>query len=276
MINKELVQFLQHQDKSLELNKELSTYQTNFPLMLVPDGFNMKNLESYMPNRSSYRFNFDTKSIDDFVAYAEEFDQEGAKCFVDPDDISAKIVFDIGTEEAPLHQEHTAMLKLKKTAAFVSLLRLNGLKLNQRDSIDFIEDFSDFISVVSNTGEAMTVGQAVNSISKITIESARSMTSEMGDFSESLSAMEKAEIKGANKFPHILKFTCAPYLGLEKREFEIKISYLTGGEKPALSFRVMQLEPHQEDIANEFKELLVSKLDGKQIKTLIGIGETKN
>lgn len=275
MLEKDLVKMLQQQDKSVALDEILQGHSTNVPVMLIPEGFTVKNLESLMKFRSSYRFDFETKSIDDFVGYAEEFDQVGAKCFVDPDRVSAEIVFDIGTEEQPLHQDHTASLKLQKTSAYSAFLNLHGSKMYQKDSSDFIEDFGEFIEVIANDNEKMSVGQAANAINKITIEAARSMTSEVGDFSESMSAMEKAEVKGAKKFPSVLLFTCTPYTGLSKREFMVKISVLTGEEKPRLSFRVVQLETHQEDIANEFKEILVGKFDGKEIKTLIGNGSRK-
>lgn len=269
-IEKDAIQHLQKTANMLELDQKLQEHNANSTLMLVPDGFNVKDLEQHMLLRSSYRFSFNTKSIKDFVEYSQEFDQEGAKCFVDSDRMSAEVIFDIGTEEEPAHQRNKAGLSLDKSSAFKKILSIHGDHMIQREASDFIEDFAEFMIIATDSGESMTIAQAANAINKITIESARSLSSEIGDFSSSMSAMEREEIKGAEKFPSKIKFTCVPYLGLDAREFTLKISVLTGGDRPKLSFRIMQLEPQQEDIAEEFKENLVEKFNGCKLQTFIG------
>lgn len=269
-IEKTAIQHLQKSANMLELEEKLQSKDTNSTLMLVPEGFNIQDLEKHMLLRDSYRFSFNTKSIKDFVEYSQEFDQEGAKCFVDSDRMSAEVIFDIGTEEAPAHQRNKAGLSLDKSSAFKKILNIHGDHMVQREASDFIEDFSEFMVIATDSGESMTTAQAANAINKITIESARSMSSEIGDFSSNLSAMEREEVKGAEKFPSKIKFTCVPYLGLDAREFVLKVSVLTGGERPKLSFRIMQLEPQQEDIAEEFKENLVEKFKDCDLKTFIG------
>jgi len=236
----------------------------------MPSSISLENLESYMPNRSSFRMNFETKSINDFSNYAEEFDKEGAKCFVDSDNVSAKIIFDIGTEALPEHQRNTAKLRLDKTAAFSRLLSVNGERFNQKEAANFIEDWGDFIVVSTSSAEAMTIAQAANAITKLTIESARSLTSEMDDFSEHMSAMERVEVKNKDKMPSNIDFTCVPYGGLDERKFQIKLSVLTGGDKPQVSLRIVKLEQHKEDIIEEFKEILVGKFEKSELKTFIG------
>lgn len=270
MINKEAIVHLQKSANMLELEDKLQSKDTNSTLMLVPEGFQIKDLEAHMVLRDSYRFKFNTKSIKDFVEYSKEFDQEGAKCFVDSDDMSAMVIFDIGTEELPAHQRNKASLQLDKSSAFKKILDIHGAHMYQKDASDFIEDFGEFMVVATSDGVAMTTAQAANAINKITIEGARSLTSEVGDMSNSMSSMEREEVKGAERFPSRITFTCVPYLGLDKREFTLRISVLTGGDRPKLSFRIIQLEPQQEAIAEEFKENLVEKFDGSKLKTFIG------
>lgn len=269
-IEKTAIEHLQKSANMLELDQKLQEQNTNSPLMLIPTGFDVENLEQYMKLRSSYRFAFNTKSIKDFVEYSKEFDKEGAKCFVNSDSMSAKVIFDIGTEEAPEHQRNKAGLQLDKTSAYKKILSIHGDHMYQRDASDFIEDFGEFMTIATDSGEAMTIAQAANAINKITIEAARSLSSEVGDFSNSMSAMEREEVKGASKFPSKINFVCVPYLGLDKRDFTIKVSVLTGGDRPKLSFRIIQLEPQQEDIAEEFKENLVEKFADCELKTFIG------
>jgi len=269
-IEKSAIQHLQKSANMIELEERLQSKGTNATLMLVPEGFKVQDLESHMKLRDSYRFDFSTKSIKDFVEYSQEFDKEGAKCFVNSDRMSAKVIFDIGTEEAPEHQRNQATLQLDKTSAYNKILSIHGDHMYQRDASDFIEDFGEFMQIATESGESMTIAQAANAINKITIEAARSLSSEVGDFANSMSATEREEVKGASKFPSRINFTCVPYLGLDKRSFTIKIAVLTGGDRPKLSFRIIQLEPNQEAIAEEFKENLVEKFADCELKTFIG------
>lgn len=269
-IEKTAIEHLQKSANMLELDQKLQEQNTNSTLMLIPEGFKVKDLEEHMQHRDSYRFSFNTKSIEDFVEYSAEFDKEGAKCFVDSDSMSAKVIFDIGTEEVPSHQRNKAGLQLDKSSAYKKILSIHGDHMIQREASDFIEDFAEFMTIATDSGEAMTVAQAANAINSITIESARSLSSEVGDFANSMSATEREEIKGASKFPSRIGFVCIPFLGLDKRSFTIKISILTGGDRPKLSFRIIQLEPQQEDIAKEFKENLVEKFKDSKLKTFIG------
>lgn len=269
-IDKDAIQHLQKTANMLELEALLQAKNTQSTLMLVPEGFKIHDLESNMLFRDSFRFGFETKSIPDFVEYSAEFDKDGAKCFVNSDNMSANVVFDIGSELQPEHQRNRAGLTLDKSSAFKKILSIHGDHMSQREASDFIEDFADFMILSTGTGDSMTVAQSANAINKITIETARSLSSEIGDLSSSMSAMEREEIKGAEKFPSKIKFTCVPYLGLDPREFILKISVLTGGERPKLSFRIIQLEPQKEDIAQEFKERLVAEFKDCKLKTFIG------
>lgn len=271
-ISKDAIEHLEQTALLSDVNSSLSDIETKSHLLVVPCGFQVKDLEDHMEFRDSYRMNFKTKSIDDFAKYSEEYDKEGAKCFVDSDSMTSNIIFDLGTEELPEHKRHTAKLQLDKTSAFKRLLAFagSGATHYQKDAANFIEDWKDFIVVSTSDGEVMKIAQAANAINKMTIESARSITSESDDFSEHLSATERVEVKGRAQMPAILDFTCVPYNGLANRKFQVRLSVLTGGTKPEISLRIIQLEKHEEDIVEEFKEILVGKFKDSKLKTFIG------
>ena len=193
-----------------DVNGELANIKAKSNLIALPDSIHIEDLEQHMPNRDSYRFSFNTKSIKDFGNYCEEFDRDGAKCFVNSDNMTAKTIFDLGTEVLPLHQRHTAKLNLDKTAAFKAMLKVNGQRFNQKDAANFIEDWADNIKVVTKNGEAMTIAQASLQLREITIEQVASINSKVDDFSESMSSMEKVEAKNQDKIPAVIDFTCIP------------------------------------------------------------------
>lgn len=271
-LSKEAIQHLEKSEVLNAVSTALNSAGTKSNLLAVPGGFDVQNLEQFMPNRDSYRFNYKTKSIKDFGAYCEEFDQDGAKCFIDSERMKAEVIFDLGSETLPLHQRHKAGLNLDKTAAFKAILEVNGDRLSQKNAADFLEDWSDNIACTTQHGEAMKTSQAVLQLRELTIDQMRSIESKVGDFSESMTQNEKIEAKNQDKLPAFISFVCDPYHGLEKREFTIRLGIITGSAKPEISFRIIKLEAQEEDIAEEFKEVLVDMFKDGKIKTFIGCG----
>jgi uncharacterized protein YfdQ (DUF2303 family) len=272
MLNKDAIIHLEKTVLLKTFSESLAAAKTKSPLLAVPDGMGLKDLEAHMPNRTAYRFAFATKSIKDFGEYCTEFDKEGAKCFVNSDRMNAKTIFDLGTEDMPLHQQHTAMLKLDKTAAYKSLLDVNGDRLNQKSAADFIEDWADNIVVMSNSGEKMSIGQAVKQLREITVEQISNSESKVNNFSQSMSNFEMVEAKNQDLIPATIEFTCVPFHGLSNRAFTIRVAILTGGKVPEISLRIIKLEAQEEDISEEFKDILIVMFKDTKLKTLIGEG----
>jgi uncharacterized protein YfdQ (DUF2303 family) len=266
------IQHLQKTDLLSHVNTELSKFSTKANLLALPDDFSLENLESFMPCRDNYRFSFATKSILDFGNYCEEFDKEGAKCFINSDSMKAKTIFDLGTQLLPLHQLHVASLKLDKTAAFIALERINGMHISQKDAANFIEDWTDNVKVFCRNDDPMTIYQASKQFREITIEQVASMDSKVDNFGESMSSMEKIEAKNKDVIPATIEFACVPYHGLSNRAFNVRVSIITGEQKPMISLRIVRLEAQEEDMAEEFKGILVDLFSSCELKTFIGEG----
>ena len=252
------------------LIEKLSSMETHVPSVIVPNGFSIESLESKMENRSSYRLEFKTESIKDFIAYGKDFSQDGTACFVDSSKMHARTIFDLGTLSAPLHQQHKAIISLKETAAFCAVLNVDGSKMSQKTASDFIEDWADNIIVFSKDGSNMNPKAAAASLRNLTIETARELNSKVDDYSESMSAMERVEAKNQELLPSEIHFKCVPYLHLEERTFVLRVSLLTSAEKPCLIFRATKLETIKEEIAEEFKDILVDGFDESGIDVYLG------
>jgi uncharacterized protein YfdQ (DUF2303 family) len=269
-MNKEAIQQIQESANIPALIDQLDNVGTEIPTLIAPQGMAIHNLEKYMTYPSRYRMNYSTSSVDDFVAYNSEFDNDGATCFVDSEKMTAQTIFDLGTVEFPEHKEHKADLSLKKTAAFKALLRCDGDKYSQKTAAEFLEDWEDNIDVLNQNGEHMTVKQAVKSLRDLTIESAREVNSQVNDFSETMSAMERIEAKNQHSLPSYINFNCVPYLALQERTFTIRLSIITGGDRPAIGFRIVRIDAIEEEIVLEFKELLCKAFSELSLDTYIG------
>lgn len=251
---------------------EVAKATSKAPIVVVPNGYGTLDLEDGMECRMNYRGVFSTESVVDYVAYIKIFDAEGSKCFINAAGMSAKTVFDLGDVERPKHQKHAAKLSLVRTVAYDEVLNINGKKLDQKTLSDWLEDWKDCINVVGNTGEPLTAMAAASAVRKITIEASRKMDSEVGDFSANMTALERIEATSSMVMPSMVYFTCRPYRDLTERNFCLRVSILTSGEKPVLVMRVVQLEAMQEAMTEEFKDKLVTMLLEEECNTTTLIG----
>ncbi len=123
-------------------------------------------------------------------------------------------------------------------------------------------------------GDAIQATKAAAAVRKITIEANQTADFEDNDFSGKRSLMESVEAKTKDIMPVAFEFKCVPFEGLKERPFKLRLSIITG-DRPVLVLRIIQLEAVQEEMANEFRDLLVEKFkDSKNkmsfIKTFSG------
>jgi len=269
-MQKEAIQQIQTSAHIPAIIEQLKAIGTQTPCIVTPDNFSVKSLEQFMECRSNYRLGMNTNSLADFIVYSQKFQQAGATCFINAEHMKAKAVFDLGTELAPGHQQHASALTLEKTAHYKAVLNVDGERLSQKTASEFIEDWNDVITVFSSEGEVIPNAVAAKRLRDLTIETAREVNSKVEDFGESMSAMERIEAKGKDLLPSKIQFICTPYLGLSEYNFTVRVSILTGGERPQLCLRIIQLETVKEKIVNEFKDVLVTAFTDNEIDTFIG------
>lgn len=271
-MEKSAIEFLQRNANTQLVLDHAKTATSESPQVVLPVGYELINLESAMKYRQHYRCNYSTDSVADYIDYVELFDVDGSKCFIDSKDMSAKTIFDMGEVATPGHQKHQASLSLTKTAAYRSVLEINGRKLRQKDLSDWLEDWKDSITAIGIDGGPLTAMAAAAAVRNITIEASRKLESEVGDFNAHMSDLEKIEATSSMVMPSLINFRCKPYSDLIERELVLRVSILTGEDKPVLVMRVLQLEAVQEEITSEFKALIVNSLADKECETKTFIG----
>jgi|SRR5690554_937653 len=237
--------------------RELATHT---PAILVPENYAVHNLEKLLEHRSRFRGSLTTNSLPDFCAYVirradPANDVHGTDAFIDADSMSCKVFFNLGSESNPGHADDTASLKLKPTAAFAAMRAIAGQRLSQTELAEWIEDWATYLRVIGTQGEDIPVGVAVQKIRTITIKATAERTSTESSFSAGRSTMDQIEAAHAEQQPADLLFVAHPYEGLRPRTFTLRLSVLTT-DKPTLIARWVQQEAQEEEIAQEFKEVL--------------------
>ena len=230
--------------------------------------FTLHDLESYLPNRRRPRGTMATRFIAPFVEYALAHADEGATVFVNPDNMTATAVLDLGTVIAPGHADNKAQLTPNTTAAYAALLQITAGPRSQQDVAEFLEDWADQAKCLNGDTE-IKVPLAIAAVRKITIESAQRVESEEQSLSATRSAFESIKASSQDPLPTTIHFTCPPYADLRERTFVLRLSILTGDKAPKLVLRVQKLETHIEEMANELV-IHISNAIGPELPVLVG------
>lgn len=251
---------------------------TDTPTALVPNSAQVVNLEDYMTGRSRFRGVLSTSSLAEFCNYVTQrapgldvTSLDGtqkvpsstavAQGFVDQDAMSCAVFFNLGDSANPGHADDRAVLKLKPTAAFKALSTIAGSTLTQKDLAEWMEDWAPYLRATVGE-ESMGIAAAIAAVRNITIKAASERTHQEGNFNASRSAMDRIEAESQDRLPDALHFAIVPYEGLIERSFTLRLSILTGGDKPALKPRWVGEEIQREEIAQEFKVALSTYLGG--------------
>lgn len=247
--------------------KPLDTFT---PTLVLPSDQKIHSIEKFQAGRSRFRGALHTHSLLDFGNYVmRENEDITAAGFVNADDMSCSVYFNLGDIVAPGHGDHTATLTLKKTAAFKALERAASTTFAQKDLSDWIEDWAPNLKALDPNDAYVDLRRAAAAIRSISIEQARKSEHVVGDMSASRSAMDQIEAKSAEGLPAEFLFTTEPYEGLNTQTIRLRVAVLTGGDKPALRLRWIGEDQLREDLAQEFKDV-VQKEVGRAATLTIG------
>ena len=239
-------------------------------LAAVPNAVSLTNLEPFLQGRTRFRGRLTTDSIPDFIGYTK--DRAGGAGFIDTDKLGATVFFNLGDKDSPGHADHTARLDLKATPAFAAMISADGVAHSQREVIDFIEDWSHVFAaqkeVEPGVFEKVPLAKALAAIRRVKIEAKSATETTEGNFRQAQSRLDSVEASSDEGLPDTLTFTTEPYFGLQTRTFAMRLSVMTGGREPALRFRVVGLDQAKEDIAQEFKALLLREVGDAATMTI--------
>lgn len=265
----------QHLDSAMAEQNELIANATdengifNQPIPLHKD-FTIHDIKEIdQPCRNHYRGAYDTSNIESFIQYSKDNKQEGTACFINPDNVSAVMLFDLGLHKTPLHCLHKATNRLIQTAAFKSLTNINDCKNSQSATAEWLEEWPENLSFTDQEGKKMGFSSAIAAIKNIKITAKSEHESKVSSTSHNRSALEEIDADANKNLPRLVTFNCVPFEGLEPRNFDMTLSVITS-TTPQLILRIQQLEKHQEEIAEEFAEIIKHQLEGTEINTYIG------
>ena len=108
--------------------KPLNTFM---PTAILPEGAKFFDLERFAVGRSRFRGTFSTNSLLDFGKYVTDRAVVNAQGFIDQDEMSCLVMFNIGDAANPGHADDRAALKLKPTAGYKAVREIGGRKIGR-------------------------------------------------------------------------------------------------------------------------------------------------
>ena len=142
-------------------------------LAALPDGYTIHDLENMQATRRRARGVMGTSVIADFATYVLQHKEEGATVFVNPDEMTATAVLNLGKPDGPGHADNIAKLGLKRTAAYAALRNIaTGAGHKQATMAEFFEDWPGELHFFNEEG-AIAAPKAIAAIRKVTIEALR-------------------------------------------------------------------------------------------------------
>lgn len=251
MLDKETLQALQTSSATVELASVIhSACEKNEPVG-IPDNFRLHSLESHSPERFRARGTMETTDLYSFALYVGDRAQEGGSIFVDPAQMTATAVLNLGTRHKPGHADDLAILRARQTAAYQALKQITGQPQSQGKMAEFLEDWADLVSCYDDESSIKT-SSAIAAVRKLTIEAMRKVESEDQSLSASKSTFESVSAKSTELIPKLVYFKCVPYMGLAERTFVMRFGIQTGGDKPSILLRIIKSEEHDQEMAEEF------------------------
>lgn len=241
--------------------------QMDVPVVITPDNCRLQSLEHYLAAPTRMKESFQTERLSDFAKYVDNHgDQENTVIFLRPDGSGAKAVFDRGTPEHPLWGDHTATLSVPFTTEFHAIQhQCQSGAISQRDLIHFLEDWRHVLGAEVDD-ENVSIGQAINAIRSVTVESIQRVNSEDADFEASLSALDKISAKSeSGRLPQIFRATVAVRKCNEPTQTELRLSLVTSESKPHFKLRMVQYDKIIEDSAKEVEALITEAMPDLQL-----------
>lgn len=244
------------------------TLATNTPTVVLPDSAQVVDLERYQVGRSRFRGTYATHSLADFSAYVVERAADGARGFINQDEMSCVLLFNLGSVTEPGHADDRAILKLKATAGYTAAQAIGGRGMTQKDLSDWIEDWHQYLTPVDEAGNAIPVAKAIAAVRTITIKASSESETTVGDTSARRSAMDQIEALSKETLPVALQFRTVPFEGLTEQQITLRLSVITSGAQPVLKLRWVGEEVQREDIAQEFKTVLQRNIGDAAVLSL--------
>lgn len=222
------------------------------PLIVVPDDFNVADLEKFLPAPRRVRATPVFRSGDSFIEYVRRFASEATVVFADEKQSRLTAIIDYHQSgDSPAWCDHTASYECPYSKEWQAWVAHDGKNIEQGEFAEFLEERAQ--DVVTPTGaELLEIALQFKVIRKAAFGSAIRLNT--GEFQFQFSEENQ---KGTVELPEVIHIGVAPFHNGEKYEVKARLRYRLREGRLTLSYHLM--EPHR-FVEHAFREL-ITKVD---------------
>lgn len=250
------------------------------PLAAVPEGVRLKSLEQLMDRPSAIAGYVTLHRYSDFVAYVNDFKQEGARIFVSPDmtfqksATLANAVLDYPQPGKPAWARHFAVLKVEPSLEYKLLTALESAGLHDQDKFALaLRDLSRFCTSLSGA-------DLLEIVQSLTVASKGEFASIQDDFTGSVrfgydvqvTAKSEAATRKNVTIPQVISFNMPVLLGAGPVDLNVELLYRVpnqAGGKVQMGIRF----PDKKFVERAVLEETADKLAG-DTKLTVAVGDS--
>jgi len=142
-----------------QANEPATIEVEGIPHILVPQGCTLESMEKFMeaPRRIIAQPQF--LDITGFADYAEEFQEEGSRIFVDDEKRTFFIMFDAPAKGKPAWADHTASYPVRLSPEWNRFKAQDGKRMEPLELAEFIEDNLEYFVGPVTGAELLTMAQ---------------------------------------------------------------------------------------------------------------------
>ena len=234
----------------------------------IPENFEIADFERFLKTRRRFRGIYKTKSIKDFAKYHRKF----GTCFIDDETMTARTIFDFGTEDKPGHQQHCAELSLSKTPEFAALERVEEKQLDQRAMVEWFEDWIDQIVGVNDDGKDVPSKDLLRALRVMDFKARAEHGTDIKPYGEKRSSLESVEMASKVSLPSMFIFRCATHDGLPVSyiHFRLSVNIPAVGDSVKLTIRMRNKSLVLEESAKRFAVMVMEELEESEADVFLG------
>lgn len=246
------------------------------PYAIVPEGFKLQDLESYMPAPVRIRQAITHRSVESFLSYVERFLSPQTVVFAVVDENNPKFTacFDYhnrvkhegGAVDEPSWCGHRAVLESVPTPEWTTWKGNNKKQFNQRDFALFIEDNAPDI-IEPKSADMLAMSRSI--IAKKNVDFSSDIRLDNGQVQFTyIENIQGSMQKGNMAIPERFRLQIPVFQGGETYEFEARFRYsIADGGKLALSYDLHRAHKIIEAAAKRVMVQIQTKFPGVPIFT---------
>lgn len=259
-------------------------------LALVPQGYNIKDLDGFRDRPRHFKEIFATHDIRAFGDYvndtAEVYTGSMWNLYLQAwtgaqDTLKADITFDCGTPAKPGHGFHRASLSLRRTPLLNAVDAIEGQPLTKRQLIEFVEDWHPDLSGSRPglDGDEIPIAGVLRALREFKIKSSQDMTLVDKGLATSRSQFDEMDADSPD-MPAYIVATGVPFDGLDEVDMRLRLIVnlpLAGDTKgePMFKLKMVKKDVFLKELETDFAQKLLREFETtadqlSKVKLMIG------